>query len=86
MESWAFGADEEALDILTRAGVFDLRECKLCPDGIVVKGEYGISAAIMRAGYNIGTLMAMCAHMRFLPPQSPPMAVSIATKTPLVHA
>ncbi len=61
VESWAFAADEEALGLLARAGVFNLRECKLCPDGVVVKGEYGISAALLAAGYNVATLMAMCA-------------------------
>ena len=60
VESWAFGVDADGLELLTDAGVFHTRECKLCNDGVVVAGEYGLSTVILRAGYNIGTLMAMC--------------------------
>ena len=49
-----------ALELTTRAGVFWLRKCKLCTDnqGIVVKGEYGLSSVLLGAGHNIATLMA----------------------------
>lgn len=36
-ESWAFGTDVEGLRILVNAGVFGVRACKLCNDGIVVQ-------------------------------------------------
>lgn len=36
-ESWAFGTDDEGLRILEGAGVFGVRKCKLCNDGIVVQ-------------------------------------------------
>ena len=36
-ESWAFGTDAEGLRILEGAGVFSVRACKLCNDGIVVQ-------------------------------------------------
>ena len=36
-ESWAFGTDAEGLRILEGAGVFGVRACKLCNDGIVVQ-------------------------------------------------
>lgn len=60
--------DAEALELATDAGVFDTRTCKLCDDGVVVMGEYGLSSAIMKAGYNIATLMSMCAHNPALTP------------------
>lgn len=53
--------DAEALDALTAAGVFSTRMCKLCDDGVVVMGEYGLSKVIFDAGWNIATLMSMCA-------------------------
>ncbi|CAL8465839.1 g5375 [Coccomyxa elongata] len=59
VESWAFAVDLVALKLLIEAGVFNSRVCKLCDDGIVVKGEYGISNTILNAGYNIATLMSM---------------------------
>lgn len=40
-------------------GVFNMRKCKLCRDGVVVMGEYGISTTLLNAGYNIATLMSM---------------------------
>lgn len=58
MESWAFGTDAEGLDVLSRNGVFGSRSCKLCDDGIVVMGEYGLSNILMSHGYNVATLMA----------------------------
>eukprot|EP01026_Neomeris_dumetosa_P044303 TRINITY_DN3727_c0_g1_i3.p1 TRINITY_DN3727_c0_g1~~TRINITY_DN3727_c0_g1_i3.p1 ORF type:complete len:290 (-),score=19.87 TRINITY_DN3727_c0_g1_i3:309-1079(-) len=59
LESWAFATDKEGLRVLASAGVFFIRDCKLCSDdgGIVVGGEYGITISLFRAGYNIGTLM-----------------------------
>lgn len=38
LESWAFGVDQAGLEALLREGVFQLRTCKLCDDGVVVKG------------------------------------------------
>ncbi len=35
-ESWAFATDDQGLRILQEAGVFGVRNCKLCDDGIVV--------------------------------------------------
>ena len=58
VESWAFGIDAEGLDVLSRNGVFGSRSCKLCDDGIVVMGEYGLSNILMSHGYNVATLMA----------------------------
>ena len=57
-ESWAFAIDQEGLDLVTAAGVFGLRTCKLCDDGVVVLGEYGLSNVLLNAGYNIATLMS----------------------------
>ena len=37
MESWAFALDAQGLELLVTAGVFHLRTCKLCNDGIVVR-------------------------------------------------
>ena len=34
----------------TKAGVFNLRTCKLCDDGVVVMGEYGLSNTLLAAG------------------------------------
>ncbi len=61
MESWAFGVDRIGLKTVLDEGVFHVRKCKLCSDGIVIKGEYGLSTAIFNAGYNIATIMSMCA-------------------------
>ena len=44
--------------MLLQHGVFDTRECKLCDDGVVVKGEYGITLALFAKGYSIDTLMS----------------------------
>lgn len=35
-----------------------MHACKLCDDGVVVMGEYGITAALFDAGYTIDTLMS----------------------------
>ena len=39
--------------------MFHLRLCKLCDDGVVVKGEYGLTATLFAHGFNIATLMGM---------------------------
>lgn len=49
------------------AGTFGTRECKLCDDGIVVKGEYGITNALLSKGFNIATLMSRYANVPLLP-------------------
>ena len=59
LESWAFGVDQDGLEALLREGVFQLRTCKLCDEGIVVKGEYGLTNSLMKYGYNVDTLMSM---------------------------
>ncbi|CAL8462396.1 g1929 [Coccomyxa elongata] len=59
VESWAFAVDKTAMDLLIGSGIFYTRECKLCDDGVVVMGEYGLSKAVMEHGYNIATLMSM---------------------------
>lgn len=41
LESWAFSVDQDGLEALLREGVFHLRTCKLCDEGVVVKGEVG---------------------------------------------
>lgn len=41
LESWAFGTDQDGLEALLRDGVFHLHTCKLCDDGVVVKGALG---------------------------------------------
>ena len=58
VESWAFAIDQEALDLVTAAGVFHLRTCKLCDDGVVVMGEYGLSNILLSKNFNIATLMS----------------------------
>lgn len=58
LESWAFAIDAEGLRVVLARGVFHLHLCKLCTDGVVVMGEYGITAALFDAGYTIDTLMA----------------------------
>ena len=58
-ESWAFATDPEALELFTRAGVFHLRTCKLCDDGVVVRGEYGLTNVLFSHGLGIATLMSM---------------------------
>jgi hypothetical protein len=58
LESWAFAIDEVGLRVVVAAGVFQTRTCKLCTDGIVVSGEYGLTAALFAHGLSINTLMA----------------------------
>ena len=38
-------------------GVYNERICKLCTDGVVVMGEYGLSISLMEKGYTFDTLM-----------------------------
>ncbi len=57
LESWAFALDMVGLQLLMRAGTFSIRTCKLCTDGVVVQGEYGITNVLFKNGYNIATLM-----------------------------
>lgn len=57
LESWAFALDLVGLQLLMRAGTFSIRTCKLCKDGVVVQGEYGITNVLFKNGYNIATLM-----------------------------
>ncbi|KAL4854424.1 hypothetical protein ACK3TF_004779 [Chlorella vulgaris] len=59
LESWAFAVDQDGLEALLREGVFHLRTCKLCDEGVVVKGEYGLTNSLMKYGYNVDTLMSM---------------------------
>lgn len=56
-ESWAFALDRRGLDVALQNSVFSKRKCKLCPDGVVVGGEYGLSKSILAAGLNMTTLM-----------------------------
>lgn len=60
VESWAFAVDAIALQLLIHEGIFHIRSCKICHggEGIVVNGEYGMSKALLRAGYNLATLMS----------------------------
>lgn len=57
MESWAFAMDAVGLKIALDRGVYNERVCKLCDDGVVVMGEYGLSISLMAAGYTFDTLM-----------------------------
>jgi hypothetical protein len=63
VESWAFAINREGLQVVLQAGVFNTRTCKLCDDGIVVQGEYGISSALAEAGFTFDTLMYKYAHV-----------------------
>lgn len=56
-ESWAFAVDRRGLNAATRANTFANRDCKLCDDGIVVGGEYGLSRSMLDAGLTMATLM-----------------------------
>eukprot|EP00892_Ulva_mutabilis_P004470 jgi/Ulvmu1/2395/UM131_0006.1 len=59
LESWAFATDSVGLKVLTAAGVFVLNTCKICVDGLIVTGEYGMAPALFDEGFSIDTLMAM---------------------------
>ena len=67
-ESWAFATDLEGLQLLMQNHVFGSRSCKLCDDGVVVLGEYGLTNVLMSNGYSIATLMARYSPVR---PQQP---------------
>jgi hypothetical protein len=56
--------DQDGLEALLREGVFHLRTCKLCDEGVVVKGEYGLTNSLMKYGYNVDTLMGMYRGVR----------------------
>jgi hypothetical protein len=45
------------LRVVLARGTFHTRTCKLCTDGVVVMGEYGITAALFEKGYSVDTLM-----------------------------
>lgn len=62
VESWAFATDSEGLKILEEEGVLGTRTCKLCDDGIVVMGEYGLSKALLKRGLKFATLMSRYAQ------------------------
>ena len=59
LESWAFAVDNIGMGVLVREGVFEVRSCKLCPDGVVVQGEYKLSKVLFAHGFNIATLLSM---------------------------
>ena len=44
--------------MLLEAGTFHLNTCKICVDGLIVQGEYGIAPALFEAGFTIDTLMS----------------------------
>lgn len=58
IESWAFAVDAAGLRVLLEAGTFHLNTCKVCVDGLIVQGEYGIAPALFEAGFTIDTLMS----------------------------
>ena len=64
-ESWAFALDSQSLELLVERGIFRTRTCKVCrgDEGIVVASEYGMSKAILEAGFNLATLMSRCAQL-----------------------
>ncbi len=45
---------------MVEKGIFWTRTCKVCrgDEGIVVASEYGMSKAILEAGFNLATLMS----------------------------
>jgi hypothetical protein len=45
------------MQVALARGVYNERACKLCTDGVVVMGEYGLSISLMAAGYAFDTLM-----------------------------
>ncbi|PNH08807.1 hypothetical protein TSOC_004615 [Tetrabaena socialis] len=64
LESWAVALDQVALEITMRRQVFVVRTCKMCVDdtGIIVRGEYGLTAGLLAEGHNVATLMSMYAQ------------------------
>lgn len=59
LESWAFAVDSVAINVLIANGLFEIRSCKVCPDGIVVQGEYALSRILFDHNFNIATLLSM---------------------------
>ncbi len=59
LESWAFAVDNVGMDVLIQNGLFQIRSCKVCPDGIVVQGEYALSRILLDHDFNIATLLSM---------------------------
>ena len=59
LESWAFAVDNIGMDVLIQNGLFEIRSCKVCPDGIVVQGEYALSKILFDHDFNIATLLSM---------------------------
>ena len=60
----AFGVDQDGLEALLREGVFHLRTCKLCDDGVVVKGALCLLAwGGMRAGVQLRTHCGLGAEL-----------------------
>ncbi len=37
VESWAYALDSSGLEVVINAGVFHIRHCKICADGIIVR-------------------------------------------------
>jgi len=58
LESWAYAVDQVGLKVLLEVGTFYIRGCKMCSNGIIIGGEYGIGIAMLDAGYNMATLMS----------------------------
>ena len=58
MESWAFALDSIGLHAAMTDGAFDIRNCKLCDNGIVLKNEYALTKSLLSRDYNIATLMS----------------------------
>jgi hypothetical protein len=60
LESWAFALDWQGLKTIINAGALVIRSCKLCngSNSVVVAGEYGVTRALIDAGYNVATLMS----------------------------
>ena len=59
LESWAFAVDSSAMNVLIQDGLFEIRSCKVCPDGIIVQGEYALSRILFDHDFNIATLLSM---------------------------
>ena len=85
VESWAFGTDGEGLEVLARNRVFGVRTCKLCDDGVVVLGEYGLTNVLMSHGYNIATLMARYRPVRCSTWVAPPSKPACTGHGELAH-
>lgn len=65
LESWAIALDQKGISAAIEDGVFAVRTCKLCTsaaEGVVVGGEYGMTLALLKRGYNVATLMSRYAR------------------------